>query len=326
MPSHDLTGNRRAAGDGLRSVGVSIASPHYRRHRPVGDLLREWRQRRRLSQLDLAIQADISARHLSFVETGRSRPTSAMILRLTEHLDVPLRDRNTLLLAGGYAPAYPEHRLDGPELAAVRSALRNVLAGHDPYPAVVINRWWELLDGNTAVGLLTNGVAPELLAPPVNVLRLSLHPGGMAPRIVNLAEWRAHLLARLRRQMAATGDARLAELHEELRGYPGGENAVPGDGNAAPGGGNAVPGDGNAAPGRKVAPGGGRPELAGERGAPARADVVIPLRYRHAGRELSFFSMTAVIGTPMDVTIEELAIESFYPADEVTAQVLRAIA
>jgi transcriptional regulator with XRE-family HTH domain len=287
-----------------------MASPHYQRYRPVGHLLREWRQRRRLSQLDLAIQADISARHLSFVETGRSRPTSAMILRLTEQLDVPLRDRNTVLLAGGYAPAYPEHRLDGPELAAVRSALRNVLAGHDPYPAVVINRWWELLDGNTAVGLLTEGVAAELLTPPVNVLRLSLHPDGMAPRIVNLAEWRAHLLARLRRQMAATGDARLAGLYEELRGYPGGGNAAPGE-TVTPGGGTA-------------SPGGGRPEPAGERGVPARADVVVPLRYRHAGRELSFFSMTAVIGTPMDVTIEELAIESFYPADEVTAQILRA--
>jgi transcriptional regulator with XRE-family HTH domain len=260
---------------------VSVASTRYQARRPVGDLLREWRQRRRLSQLDLAIQADISARHLSFVETGRSRPTSAMILRLTEHLDVPLRDRNTLLLAGGYAPAYPEHPLDGPELAAVRAALRGVLSGHEPYPAVVINRWWELLDCNTPVGVLTSPVAEHLLAPPVNVLRLSLHPDGMAPHIANLAEWRAHLLGRLRRQLAATGDARLAELHAELRGYPGGE-----------------------------------PEELGP------ADVVVPLRYRVAGRELAFFSMTAVVGTPMDVTVEELAIESFYPADEATAKAL----
>jgi len=260
---------------------VSVASTHYRPHRPVGDLLREWRQRRRISQLDLAIEADISARHLSFVETGRSRPTSAMILRLTEHLDVPLRDRNTLLLAGGYAPAYPEHPLDGPELASVRGALRNVLSGHEPYPALVVNRWWELLDCNTPVGVLTESAAPDLLAPPVNVLRLSLHPEGMAPHIVNLAEWRAHLLARLRRQLAATGDARLAELYAELKGYPGGE-----------------------------------PEETG------RADVVVPLRYRLGDTELALFSMTAVIGTPMDVTIEELAIESFYPADEGTARVL----
>ena len=260
---------------------MTATSTRYRPHRPIGDLLREWRQRRQLSQLDLAIQTEISARHLSFVETGRSRPTSEMILRLTEQLDVPLRDRNTLLLAGGYAPAYPEHRLEEPELAAVRRALRHVLAGHEPYPAVVVNRWWELVDGNTAVAMLTDGAAPELLAPPANVLRLSLHPDGMAPRIVNLAEWRAHLLTRLRRQAAATGDARLAELLEELRRYPGGEH-----------------------------------------GAPTYTDVVVPLRYRHGGREMSFFSMTAVVGTPMDVTIEELVIESFYPADEATVEVL----
>ena len=260
---------------------MSVASTHYQPRPPVGDLLREWRQRRWISQLDLAIEADISARHLSFVETGRSKPTSAMILRLTEHLDVPLRDRNTLLLAGGYAPAYPEHPLDGPELAAVRRALRSVLSGHEPYPALVVNRWWELLDCNTSVGVLTESVAPDLLAPPANVLRLSLHPEGMAPHIVNLAEWRAHLLARLRRQLAATGDARLAELYAELTGYPGGEPEGPGP-----------------------------------------ADVVVPLRYRLGDTELAMFSMTAVIGTPMDVTIEELAIESFYPADEGTAGVL----
>jgi transcriptional regulator with XRE-family HTH domain len=262
---------------------VTVASTRLPR-RPVGDLLREWRQRRRLSQLDLAIQADISARHLSFVETGRSRPTSAMILRLTEHLDVPLRDRNTLLLAGGYAPAYPEHPLDSQELAAVRTALRGVLSGHEPYPAVVVNRWWELLDCNTTVGVLTEPVAAHLLAPPMNVLRLSLHPEGMAPHIVNLAEWRAHLLGRLQRQVVATGDVRLAELFEELSGYPGGEPGEPGE--------------------------------------PGPADVVVPLRYRWRDRELAFFSMTAVVGTPMDVTIEELAIESFYPADESTAEAL----
>jgi len=260
---------------------MSVASTQYRPHRPVGDLLREWRQRRQLSQLDLAIQAEISARHLSFVETGRSKPTSEMILRLTEHLDVPLRDRNTLLLAGGYAPAYPEHRLDGPELAAVRDALRHVLSGHDPYPAVVVNRWWELVDANAASAVLTGTAAPELLAPPANVLRLSLHPDGMAPHIVNLAEWRAHLLTRLQRQVAATGDARLAELLTELRGYPGGEDD-----------------------------------------SPAPAEVVVPLRYRHEGRELSLFGITAVVGTPMDVTIQELVIESFYPADEATAKAL----
>jgi hypothetical protein len=194
---------------------------------------------------------------------------------------VPLRDRNALLLAGGYAPAYPERGLDEPELAAIRTALRRLLDSPSPYPAVVVNRWWELIDANAATGLLTAGAAPQLLEPPVNVLRLSLHPDGMAPRIINLAEWRAHLLARLSRQAASTGDARLAQLHEELAGYPG-----------------------------------------RQAGSPHAAEVVAPLRYRHGGRELSFFSMTAVIGTPMDVTVEELAIESFYPADEATAAAL----
>jgi transcriptional regulator with XRE-family HTH domain len=260
---------------------MSVTSTRYRPHPPVGDLLREWRQRRQLSQLDLALAAEISARHLSFVETGRSKPTSEMILRLTEQLDVPLRDRNALLLAGGYAPAYPERRLDEPELAAVRAALRHILAGHEPYPAIVVNRWWELVDSNAAIATLIGAAAPELLAPPVNVLRLSLHPDGMAPSIVNLAEWRGHLLTRLQRQVATTGDARLAELLTELRGYPGGEE-----------------------------------------GRPGPADVVVPLRFRHGNRELSLFSITAVVGTPMDVTIEELAIESFYPADEATAEVL----
>ncbi len=154
--------------------------------RRVGELLRGWRERRRLSQLDLSIQAEISTRHLSFIETGRSHPTPKMIMRLTEQLDVPLRERNALLLAAGYAPAYPQHGLDEPELESVRAALRQVLTGHEPYPAVVINRWWELLDSNSAVGTFVDGCAPELLDPPVNVLRLSLHPDGMAPRIVNL--------------------------------------------------------------------------------------------------------------------------------------------
>src|SRR5215813_8731479 len=191
---------------------VTTTISYARPSRPVGELLREWRERRRLSQLDLAIQADISARHLSFVETGRSRPTPAMILRLTEQLDVPLRERNTMLLAGGYAPAYPQHGLDEPELASVRAALRRVLAAHEPNPAVLINRWWEMVDANGAVAALTDGCAPELLVPPVNVLRLSLHPDGMAPRIVNLPQWRAHLLDRLDRDIASTADPALIEL------------------------------------------------------------------------------------------------------------------
>src|SRR6185437_13947528 len=189
----------------------------------VGQLLREWRERRRISQLDLSIQAEISARHLSFVETGRSQPTPGMILRLSEQLDVPLRERNALLLAGGYAPAYPEHSLDEPELTRLRAALRQILTGHQPYPALVINRWWEMLDGNAAVAVLIDGCDPALLEPPINALRVSLHPDGMASRIVNLPEWRAHILERLHRQVLATRDPRLTGLLSELESYPGGE-------------------------------------------------------------------------------------------------------
>lgn len=248
----------------------------------VGPLLRQWRERRRLSQLQLSIQAEISTRHLSFVETGRSRPTPEMIVKLTEHLDVPLRERNELLLAGGYAPRYPQHGLEAPELASVRAALRSVLAAHEPNPALVINRWWELLDANTAVSMLTEGCAPELLEPPVNVLRLSLHPRGLAPRIVNLGQWRAHLLEQVRRRAAQTGDPRLEKLHAELTGYPGAEAPVP-----------------------------------------PSTSVVLPLRVRTPDGELSFFSISATVETAADVTIEELVIESFYPADAGTADRLR---
>jgi len=259
----------------------------------AGDLLREWRQRRRLSQLDLAIGANVSSRHLSFVETGRAKPSSEMILHLAEYLDVPLRDRNALLLAGGYAPAYPERTMRAPELKAVQAALERVLKAHEPYPAAVVNRWWELVAANQGIGLFTGHVRPDLLEPPVNVLRLSLHPAGMAPRIANLSEWRAHLLARLHRQAEATGDQRLAALHAELSAYPGGQ-----------------------------AEGAEGPEGSEGPAPPRAADVVVPLRYRSHEAELSFLSLTAVVGTPMDVTVEELAIESFYPADEATAAAL----
>jgi hypothetical protein len=207
-----------------------------------------------------------------------------MILHLAEYLDVPLRDRNALLLAGGYAPAYPERTLEAPELKAVQAALARVLKAHEPYPAAVVNRWWELVAANQGIGLFTGQVRPDLLEPPVNVLRLSLHPDGMAPRIANLPEWRAHLLARLRRQAEATGDPRLFSLYSELEAYPGGQ------------GDEAQP--------------------------PQLTDVVVPLRYQTGTRQLSFLSITAVIGTPMDVTVEELAIESFYPADDQTAAAL----
>ena len=251
---------------------------------PVGQLLREWRARRRLSQLDLSIQADISARHLSFVETGRSRPTRRMILRLSEHLAVPLRERNQLLLAGGYAPAYPQHGLDEPQIGAVRDALMQVLRSHEPFPAVVINRWWDMVDGNRAIGLFVADCAPELLEPPVNVLRLTLHPDGVAPRIVNLGQWRAHLLQQLHQRAVQTGDARLHELEAELRGYPGGDHDL----------------------------------------TLARTDVVLPLQLRHHGRQLSLFSIEAHVGTANDITVDELMIEAFYPADAETKRALTA--
>jgi transcriptional regulator with XRE-family HTH domain len=188
--------------------------------RPVGELLRQWREHRRRSQLDLALDAEISTRHLSFVETGRSAPSREMVLRLAEQLDVPLRERNSLLLAAGYAPVYSESGLDSEPMAAVRAAIRQLLTAHEPYPAVVVDRNWTLVDANASVALFTASVRPDLLAPPANTLRVSLHPEGMAPQIVNLGEWRAHLLSRLRRQIALTADAGLSALYDELRGYP----------------------------------------------------------------------------------------------------------
>lgn len=254
---------------------------------PVGALLKQWRLRRRLSQLDLSIQADVSSRHLSFVETGRSKPSSEMILRLCEELDVPLRERNRLLLAGGYAPAYRERTLDSPQLAAAREAVRQVLAGHEPYPALAVDRHWDIVETNAAVPLLLEGVAPDLLAQqPPNALRLTLHPDGMASRVANLGEWRAHLLARLRRQAQVTGDVELMRLHRELRAYPCDQ-----------------------------------PEPVVE--LPGAATVAVPLRFRAGDRVLSFISMTAVFGTPLDVTLSELAIEAFYPADAETMEALR---
>lgn len=250
--------------------------------RPVGHLLREWRERRRLSQLELSIQAETSTRHLSFIETGRSKPTPTMIIRLAEQLEVPLRERNELLLAGGYAPAYPQHALDSPELDDVREALRQVLDAHEPYPAIVFDRWWQLVDANSAVDLFVSLAAPHLLEPPVNVLRLSLHPDGLAPHIVNLAQWRGHLLGKLRRRAEQERDARHAALYEELCTYPG-----------------------------------GRDETA------ASEQIVLPMRIKIDGTELSVFTIEAKVQTALDVTIEELAIETFYPADAATAAALR---
>jgi transcriptional regulator with XRE-family HTH domain len=251
----------------------------------VGTMLREWRLRRRLSQLELALEAGISSRHLSFVETGRSRPSADMVLHLAEELDVPLRDRNTLLLAAGFAPRFGQSALDAPELGPVRDAIDQVLRGHEPYPALVVDRHWGLVAGNRALGVLVGDIAEHLREPPVNVLRLSLHPEGLAPRIVNLHEWRKHLLERLARDAVATADPALKALHQELESYPAGD------------------------------PG---PAL-----DPAFGDIAVPLRIRHDGGELAFISTKTVFGTAVDVTVAELSIESFFPADSQTAETMR---
>ncbi len=254
----------------------------------MGVLLREWRQRRRLSQLDLACAADISTRHLSFLETGRSTPSRDMVLHLAERLDMPLRERNALLLAAGYAPVYRQRRLDDPALAAQRAAVELVLRGHEPYPALAVDRHWTLVAANAAVGRLIDGADPALLAPPVNVLRLSLHPQGLAPRIANLAQWRSHVLARLYDQIEATADPVLAKLAAELGAYPHPPKAQAEDGQYA--------------------------------------GVVVPLRLSVGNAVLSLFSTTTVFGTPVEVTLAELAIEAFYPADQETAEALRRLA
>ncbi|MGI8716173.1 MAG: helix-turn-helix domain-containing protein [Solirubrobacteraceae bacterium] len=255
----------------------------------VGGLLRDWRQRRRLSQLDLALKAGISTRHLSFVETGRSRPSQDMVLHLAEQLEVPLRERNQLLLAAGYAPQYRARSLDDPALAEVRNAVSRVLAAHEPFPAIAVDRHWNLISSNGALGPILEGVSPELLIPPVNTMRLALHPDGVAPRIANLGEYRADLLHRLERGARLTGDPGLAALHEEMLGYPGPEPPP----------------------------------------APAGSAVTVQLRLApfggpdRPGDALAFFSTITTFGTAVDVTVSELSVEAFFPADEQTAQRLR---
>ncbi|MBN8874714.1 MAG: helix-turn-helix transcriptional regulator [Rhodospirillales bacterium] len=258
-----------------------------RQGRPVGEILRDWRQRRRLSQLDLACEADISTKHLSFLETGRSRPSREMLLHLAERLEVPLRDRNLLLAAAGFTPEYPERALDDPALESARRGVEALLAAHEPNPALAVDRHWHLVAGNAAVGRLIADVEPTLLRPPVNVLRLSLHPAGLAPRVVNLPEWRAHVVQRLRRQIDVSGDPVLHDLLEELLDYP-------------------VPGGPTRAPSGEV--------------------VAVPFRLATSEGTLSFFSTTTVFGTPVEVTLSELAIEAFFPADAETARLMRQMA
>jgi transcriptional regulator with XRE-family HTH domain len=296
---------------------------------PIGTLLRDWRQRRRLSQLDLAGEAEVSTRHLSYLETGRAEPSREMVLRLADRLDVPLRERNRWLAAAGYAPMFAERRFDDPALAAGRAAVEMVLKAHEPWPALAVDRHWAMIAHNAVVPLLIEGCAAELLQPPVNVLRLSLHPQGLAPRIANLREWRAHLLAgvdaallqppvnvlrlslhpqglaprivnlgqwrhhlfeRLRQQIQATGDPALQALEAELRAY-------------------------------RVPPEAELPHLAGE-----VLGVAMPLQLRTPLGVLRFISTVTVFGTPVDVTLQELALETFFPADEATGEALRALA
>ncbi|MDR5856655.1 helix-turn-helix transcriptional regulator [Caballeronia sp. LZ062] len=251
----------------------------------VGTLLREWRQRRRMSQLDLACIADVSTRHLSFIESGRSVPSRDMLIRLAEQLDVPLRERNALFLAAGYAPMYRERALADPRLEAARRAVEFVLKGHEPYPALAVDRHWTMIAANAALQPLVASADASLLAPPVNVLRLSMHPQGLASVIDNWHEWRAHLLARLRRQIEVSGDVTLAALLEELEAYP--------------------------------APPHARDAERGETDL-----VLVPLRLRTEHGVLTLFSTTTVFGTPVDITLSELAIEAFFPADDATARIL----
>jgi transcriptional regulator with XRE-family HTH domain len=254
----------------------------------VGELLRDWRRRRRLSQLDLALDASVSARHISFVETGRANPSRELVLHLAEQLEVPLRERNSLLLAAGYAPVYAETPLDSEAMTPARRALDKILSGHQPYPAIIVDRRWDVVSANgAALGILSGGVDAALLDGPINAMRVSLHPDGLAPRIGNLAEYSAHLLMRLHRQLIMSGDQGIAELLDELRRYPGVEEAA------------SVSAD------------------------PAEL-LFAPLRLELPdGAELTFFSTLATFGTALDITLAELAIESFFPADPATESILR---
>ena len=253
-----------------------------------GPVLRDWRERRRLSQQELSLAADVSARHLSFLETGRSQPSRKMVLSLADHLEVPLRERNDLLAAAGFAPVYPQRPLDAPEMRSVRAAVDQILEGHEPYPAVAADRWWNVLAANRPIAALTAAVDPALLGPPLNVYRVTLHPDGLAPLIVNLPELAYHLVERLRHDARTTGDPQLLALLDEVEAYP----TVRG-----------LP-----------------------RHIDTPEGVVVPMRLRHPQGELAMFTTITTFGTPADVTVAELALELFYPLDSATAERLRAVA
>ncbi|MER7741666.1 helix-turn-helix transcriptional regulator [Streptomyces sp. NPDC096538] len=253
----------------------------------VGPLLRAWRQQRRVSQLELALRADSSARHISFVETGRSRPSEEMVLRLAEHLDVPVRERNALLLAAGYAPRYPETPLDNPALEVVRAGIERLIGGFEPYPALVVDAMYDVVAANRGVLALFDGVPESLLTPPLNAVRLTLHPRGLAPRIRNLREWRGHLLEQMRRNIALRRSDRLRALYDEVVAYPVPDTAGP------------------------------------EEPAEPVAYFALPMVIEHRGRTLSFVSSISTFNTPMDVTVAELAVETLLPADPATAEYLQ---
>ncbi len=253
----------------------------------VGPLLRAWREQRRVSQLELALRADSSARHISFIETGRSRPSEEMVLRLAEHLEVPVRERNALLLAAGYAPRYPETPLDDPALETLRAGLEQLIQGYEPYPALVVDAMYNVRAANRGILMLLDGIPEHLLTPPLNAMRLTLHPEGLAPRIRNLREWRGHLLAQMERQIALHRSEPLRKLYEEVAAYP-------------------VP----------------EPDHDDEPAAPVPY-FALPLRIEHEGHTLSFLSSISTFNTPMDVTVAELAIETFLPADPATVKYLR---
>lgn len=253
---------------------------------PVGGLLRGWRQKRRLSQLDLACEAGVSTRHLSFIETGRAAPSRDMLLRIAEFLEVPLRERNRMLLAAGFAPAYRATSLNDPSFEAARAAIRTLLAAHEPYPAIAVDGQWNLVEANRPMALFLEGIDPSILVPPVNVLRASLHPKGLGPRILNFEEWRGHILERLRRQIEASADPELEVLMEELARYPNPS-------------------------GRRETP------------QPDHGGILIPLRLAHPSGVLSFLTTVTVFGTPRDITLAGIALETFFPADAFTAECLR---
>ncbi|MFI6361851.1 helix-turn-helix domain-containing protein [Nocardia sp. NPDC050630] len=254
--------------------------------RPVGALLREWRLRRRLSQLDLSVQSGISTRHVSFVENGRTIPSPAMVERFAEHLDIPLRERNRLLVAAGYAPTYQHRALDDPDLVQARTAVRRVLDAHEPFPALAIDRQWNLLFANTAADVFFEGVAAELLEPPINMMRIGLHPKGFAPRVRNIEQVRGFLLPRLARQAELSGDPVLAALHRELSAFTS-EGVFP-----------------------QVDP----------------SEVALPIQLEHRGTQLSLFNTIMRFGAAFDVTLDEIAIESYFPADQTTSAYLHALA